>query len=248
MKKFLLPACLFFFFIYHSNAQNLTLSDEGGPIIANSIIVQSATPDSSRMVTFVNVTNSGSQAITVKCKKSVLSKMDSTDTSMCWAGGCYPPWVTVSPMSQQIDPGQTVTDFSGDYFSLHTDGLFRSGETVVRWVFFNTEDVNDSVSVTVKYTTYPLGVENKLALQGSLSAPYPNPAREKCTFTYSLPQESEGIFTIRNLVGSAVHSEVLGNSAGKIDPDLSSFADGIYFCSLVINGKSAITRKLVISH
>ncbi|MCK9424168.1 MAG: T9SS type A sorting domain-containing protein [Bacteroidales bacterium] len=247
MKKLLLFAYLLSVIAFYGYSQNLSLSNLAGPIAPNTIIIQPGTPDSTDMTTFIYVKNIGTRAINVFCKKSELSLMDSIQLTMCWANGCYPPSTTVSPNAQLIEPGQTIMDFSGHYS--RSDGKnLKSGESVVRWVFFTENDINDSASVTIKYTSFPLGVEETMANQGVLSNSIPNPANEKATFSYTIASGSDGSFVVRNLVGSTMQTISLQPSNGKITLATADLADGIYFCSLLVKGKVAVTKKMVVRH
>jgi hypothetical protein len=246
MKKLLLVVYLLSVAAFYGYSQSLTLSNLQGPVAANSTIVQTGTSDSLELLTYMYVKNTGASTLNVYCKKVHISDMDSTEVTMCWAGGCYPSFVNVSPNGQAITPGQTITDFVAHYASATGRG-FKSGESVVRWVFYDGANPNDSVSVIVKYTTYPSGLEDRTSRQGMLSAAYPNPADAAASFTYAVPAGSQGTIVIRNLVGTTVQSEQV-SGAGKMSISTLGLADGIYFCSLVLDGKSSLTRKLVVRH
>ncbi len=249
MKRLLLLAYLLPVVAFYAHSQSLSLSNNQGPVADNSTIIQAGTPDSAKLITYLYVKNVGTHAINVYSKKAEISVIDSIETTMCWAGACYGPTTNISPNYQPIDVGQTITDFVGDYTwaGLSQPG-FKSGESTVRWVFFNDADHNDSVSVTVKYTTYPLGVNDKAATQDLLSNAYPNPADATATFNYSVPSGSQGTIIIRNLVGSTVQTEQVSSGAGKITISSAFLSDGLYFCSLMLDGKISQTKKLVVRH
>lgn len=247
MKKLLLSFYLLSVVAFYGYSQSLSLSNPAGPIVANSIIIQAGTPDSSALITYLYVTNTSARTVNIYCKKSTLSLMDSTSIPWCFANACYGSDRTISNL-QIVEPGQTITDFHGDYSSTTMDGKFHSGESVVRWVFFAENDVNDSVSVTIKYTSYPLGIDETLAHQVALSGSIPNPANEKATFTYSIPSGSDGMMIIRNVVGSIVASEQVPSASGQVSVNTFNLSNGLYFCSLTVNGKMMVTRKMIVQH
>jgi len=226
-------------------AQSLELSNNQGVIPANAIIVQEGSPDSVELITYLLVKNIGSKTIDVLCKKSQLSMLDSTEITMCWAGSCYSPLTHISPNAQTITVGQTITDFVGHY-TQSAFQHFKPGESVVRWVFYDQSNVNDSMSVTVKYTTYPLGVDDAKAKLGVLSNAYPNPSIAHTSFSYAIPSDATGEIIIRNLLGSNVYSEQLQSSTGKVTITTENLSDGIYFYSLVIDGRVSQTKKLIV--
>ena len=228
-------------------AQSLELSNLNGIIPPNSIIIQAGTPDSGTLVTHLNVKNISNTGINVLCKKSLLSLLDSTMMLFCW-GICYDSSVHVSPNPQYIEAGHSFTEFVGDYIAMTASYYFHSGESVVRWVFFNQENVNDSVSVTVKYTTYPLGIAEVNNRQPDLSNAFPNPAGASASFNYSIPTGSTGVVIVRNVLGSTVLSEQLAGESGKFTINSFNLSEGIYFYSLMVDGKISQTKKLIVKH
>jgi len=247
MKKSVLFFYLFSFLAFYGYSQSLSLSNAAGPIEPNSTIIQAGTPDSTELVTYLNVINSGGRAARIVCKKSEIGLMEDTEVTFCFGGICYFYTTEVSDPSDPIEPGDSITDFSGHYNRSDWEPI-PSGESVVRWTFFVNGDENDSVSVTIKYTTYPLGIEKPIAFQGSLSSGYPNPANENVTFHYMAPTGLQGNLMIRNLVGSAVKDVMLPSSDGKITIPTADLPGGIYFCSLMVDGKVLATKKLMVSH
>ncbi len=248
MKRLILSALLFSVVALCGYSQSLSLSDSHGVIAPNSFVIQPGTPDSSTLVTYLNVTNTSANNIDVLVKKVELSLADSTEVTMCWAGGCTGAATYVSPESQPFTPGQVVTEFSGHYTAITSSYYFKAGESVVRWVFFDRSNVNDSVSITVKYTTFGVGMEEAIARQGLLSNIYPNPASGDANCTYSLPAGAQGTLVIRDLLGTAVQTMVLPATNGKATINAAGLNNGIYFCSLVVNGKISHTKKLIVKH
>jgi hypothetical protein len=248
MKRLLLSALLFSVFALYGYSQSLSLSDSHGPIAPNSFIVQAGTPDSSTLVTYLNVTNTSSNNIDVLVKKVELSLADSTEVTMCWAGGCTGAATYVSPAAQPFTPGQVVTEFSGHYTALTSSYYFNPGESVVRWVFFDRANANDSVSITVKYTSFGVGMAEAIGRQGVLSNIYPNPVSTEAWCTYSLPAGAQGTLVIRDLLGSSVQAMVLPASGGKATINGTGLNNGIYFCSLLVDGKISQTKKLIVKH
>jgi len=239
-----------FLFIYFASiitfigySQSLSLLDTlGNPLANNSNFTKSGTPSDDEMVALVYVKNNTQQPLSVKVKKVELSLVDGTINMFCW-GLCFAPQVYVSPDSIMID-GDSVnrTDFSGHYIPSSYKGV-----SVIRYVFFNTANTNDSVCVNISYSAFPLGISNA---QGSavLSNAYPNPANSNVSFNFNVTGSENNSIVIRNILGSVVSAMTLSGNSGKITIDTGDLAEGVYFCSLLINGESTITRKLIIKH
>ncbi len=228
-------------------AQSLELSDIHGIILPNSVIVQEGTPDSVKLITYLNVKNIGVKTINVICKKYQLTMLDSTEITMCWAGSCYSPEINVSPNAQPIEAGQTITDFIGHYNQQEFRPL-APGESVVSWVFFDSANVKDSISVTIKYTSYPLDIEDVIANRAALSNAYPNPAGVSASFDYSIEPGSTGSVIIRNILGSTVQSGQLISGSGKFTINTTNLKDGIYFYSLLVDSNIPQVKKLIVKH
>ncbi len=245
MKKLILPFVLLLA-TAAGFAQSLSLSNIHGPITANSIMIQPGTPDSVELITYLYVTNNSSASKDILCKKTELSLLGNVEVTMCWAGGCYSSTTFVSPNAQAIAPGETDLEFSGHYTQINFQPI-GTGESVIRWTFFDRVDPNDSVSVTVKYTTFPVGQEERTAARVSLSDLSPNPASGNVTAGYSLPAGSQGTLAVRNMLGTLVMELPLSGS-GKTTLSTTGLRDGIYFCTLTADGKAGQTRKLIVKH
>ena len=230
-------------------SQSIVLSNIHGVLEHNANLIQVGTHDSSELLTFFNVKNVSNHSISVFCKKVQVSMMDSTEIYMCWAGGCYQSTTFVSPNAAPIAGNETNFEFVGHYRWLGTSQFgFKSGESVLRWVFFVDGNANDSASVTIKYSTYPLGVEETNIPQYFLSNVYPNPADAFAGISYSFPKSSQGKIILRNLLGTTVQTQQLFSVAGRMTLNTANLSSGIYFCSLMVDGKITQTQKLIIKH
>jgi hypothetical protein len=163
-----------------------------------------------------------------------------TSNVFCW-GLCYSPEVFVSPDSILVDAGTTNTaDFSGHYIPTGVLGI-----STIRYVFFDINNLSDTVCVNINFSTYPESI-NELS-NVSLSNAYPNPANNAVSFSCSILQNSDAKLIIRNILGSVVKEVGIVNS-GKISMNTSELADGVYFYTFIVNGNSQGTKKLVIRH
>jgi len=248
MKKF----TIFFLFLIATTvygfSQSLQLSDHNGNTIQNnSEIIQIGSPDSIQLTSYFYVKNIGTKNLNVLCRKTELLMLDSTEITMCWAGACYSAKTFVSPNAQLINIGQTITDFVGHYYQI-AGKKFKSGESVLRWCFYDKSNPTDSVSVRVKYVSFPLGISETGSPQAILSNVYPNPASAQAGFSYELPAGTSGAVIILDMIGKPVYHENLNASKGKVVVNTMNFADGIYFCSLLVDGITVQTRKMIVKH
>jgi len=228
-------------------SQSLSLSNQFGQIVPNFTIIQAGTPDSNTLFTYFDVKNTSADAINVLCKKTELSLLDSTQTFICWANFCYVPSVFISYNAQTIGSGETYSGFKGIYAQMAYDN-FYIGESVVRWVFFDQENTNDSVSVTVRYQTFPVSIGGVKAGEGGILNIFPNPAAEKTGIYSSMSPASMGTILIQNMQGVAVRTQLFPPGTGNVIIDICNLCDGVYFCSLMIDGIRSQTKKLIVKH
>jgi hypothetical protein len=226
-------------------AQSLSLSNQNGPIVPNGIIVQPGTPDSVKFNTYINVTNTSGNVINVLCKKQELTMLDSTQTFICWANFCYAPSVIISANAQPVAAGETYSGFKGIYAHVSYNNI-TIGESVVRWVFLDMENPNDSVSVTVRYTTFPVGIGEEDTSDDQMFTMSPNPTAGAVFIGYPAHPASSGTILIQNMQGIVVHSQKFPPNANHASLDISHLKDGIYLCSLLIDGIRTHTKKLII--
>ena len=221
--------------------QSLTLSDSSGAVANNSAVFRTGHPEA-EVDCFFFVHNTTTHSIDVLVKKVELGLVTGSINTFCW-GLCFPPNVYVSPTSKTIAAGATdSSDFSGHYDPQGFSGISR-----IRYVFFNVADTTDSVCVNVSYSAFEVGIQN-LSLHNGLSNAYPNPANSTVNFEYSVTSGTTANLIIRNVLGLVVKDAVLKNSSGRLQVEISDIPDGVYFYSLNVDGKTVVTRKLVVRH
>lgn len=242
MKKILLSIlCLTLFTgIY---AQNFTLSYNNVNIAAGATLYFLGEPSVEIMEAHINITNNAEVAKYLNVKKVVLEgdTLPGTINSFCW-GLCYPDTTYCSAYPQSVQPGVTSDLFYGDYRPHNIPGI-----STVTYVFFDVENTNDSVSVTVKYNASPASVDDELAGLVKFSGPYPNPAIDMVSIDYSIPESVyKASIAVTNLLGSKVMEVNLINRSGKAQIPVFDLDNGIYFYSLIADSRSILTRKFMV--
>jgi len=241
MKKLILFVLLSVTTFYYGYSQSLSLADSTGPI-ANNGNVTSSGPDNAEITSYCFVHNNSANALTLLVKKVEISLVSGTENTFCW-GLCYPPGTYISPNPEVIGGLRTDSvDFSGHYTPHNLDGV-----SVIRYVFFDQSNPNDSVCFNVHYDSHPLGISNLIS-RNMLSSAYPNPANNTVTFNYSVNSLNSGSVIIRNLLGSEVKQSALPNAAGKLSIFIGDLPEGVYFYSLNVDGANLSTHKLIVKH
>ena len=77
---------------------------------------------------------------------------------------------------------------------------------------------------------------------------YPNPASDHIVIDYEIIYVKEAKLQIYNSIGSVVFSKELKDKQDKIKIPVADYKNGLYFCSLQIDGKLLNTRKIIVNH
>jgi len=240
MKRFLLALYLIGIVTYLGYAQNLTLSHSGVSVANNENVVFTGEPSTPVIEAHITVHNNGAAALNVMCKKTEISLVTGSVNTFCW-DNCYPPNVYVSLGALSIAAAGTNDQFIGEY-----QPATHAGQSIIRYTFYNQADLNDSVCFNALFNAYPLGIEQP-EMAASLSHPYPNPANLSATINYQAEGSGSACLMVRNVLGSTVEKIDI-NGSGQVSLNTSALAEGIYYCSLVVDGQIRATRKLIVSH
>jgi hypothetical protein len=99
------------------------------------------------------------------------------------------------------------------------------------------------INVTFKYSMDGIEDYNNAEM---FSNPYPMPARDVVNFDYNFASNVVGEVAIFNMMGQEVMRSEINGMQGKASINVSDLADGIYFYSLIIDGKTEKSNKLII--
>lgn len=77
---------------------------------------------------------------------------------------------------------------------------------------------------------------------------YPNPAKDYLTVEYDVLFVKEAKLQIYNSIGAVVYTKTLVEKKDNLRIPVSEYKNGLYFCSLQIDGKLLNTRKILINH
>ncbi|NTV84108.1 MAG: T9SS type A sorting domain-containing protein [Bacteroidales bacterium] len=245
MKKILLSLfCLTIFSAVFS--QSFSLQDTNGVAInAGATIQVLGEPTDDVITAKIHVKNNAGDAKDVKVKKVINegNVLPNTMNYFCW-GVCYGPDTYESPFAQNIAAGAVNDQFYGDY-----NPQAVPGKSTISYVFFDANNRNDSVAVTVEFYASPAFIADDLAKLVKFSDAYPNPAISKVNVDYAIPEYVRtATITITNMLGAEVRKVNLDEHNGTARIQVSELLNGIYFYSLVADDKIVLTRKFVVKH
>lgn len=187
------------------------------------------------------ITNVSSSTKDVLVERTVNNLTAGHISYFCWAQ-CYSPVVSLAPDTIQLAPGADTDLFRGD---IETNSI--SGFSFVTYCFFDANNVSDSVCVEYIYDA-TTGLADVNGSKNYISKAYPNPAIDNTNIYYSLARNTRSAqIKIFNMLGAEVKNYQLSDSKGTLKITVTGMKPGVYFYSLVADGKSTASGKFMIT-
>lgn len=115
--------------------------------------------------------------------------------------------------------------------------LISDGGVTEDGFYFDDLNINVIQDVSILET-----MKENLLIQAN-----PNPASTSVSLRYNLPRtEEQNFLVITNSMGQIILRDELANRSNAVNIDLSSFAEGVYYYSIVNGENSSVVQKLVI--
>ncbi len=187
----------------------------------------------------VENTNTADLSILINCDRSQL--VFGHQTYYCWAL-CYDTTICNSP-DALIVPGRTLLDNSFHSY-VYPNGI--AGTSTISYTFFDQNNPSDSISASIIFDVLTSGVDE--LSKGHLSAASPNPANAFTNINYTVPSLKDGRLVIYDMLGSVVKEVQLNHNQSTLLLSTTELSSGIYVYSLINDGKSVSTKKLVVAH
>jgi hypothetical protein len=222
----------------------LVLISLGNKIEAQNLVTQNATvhltgPADQLMTAYVTIQNNGSNAVYIKVARISQTLAPNHISYFCWTV-CYDPIIDVSPDSVLLTPGSSTSIFNGD-----VNPLGYPGSSTVTYAFFDAN--GDSAMVTFNYDFLPTGI-NELSVKPLLYGASPNPADAVTKISYNLNSSRDAKIVVCNMLGSTVKEIKLNDFQNSLTLSTAEFKQGIYFYTLIVDGKAVSSKKLIVAH
>ncbi len=211
MKKFLILSFLFALALFSANAKNLRIVEADYNI--------TLPPNSEEIKAHCIITNDGTDPITVGLKFEPIEIAEEHDVLFCFGFICYPPMKEpFEPISTIVlNPNQNSTN-NEFYVTFNPNGY--EGISRVKFIFFDTQNPEDSVHYDVVFNATTLTVQNT-----NESPEIHKISTENYLDLSSLLTENPIEIKIYSSAGKLLSSE--SKNLNLID--LSSFPNGVYF-------------------
>ena len=227
------------------SAQSVKLTHQGNPVGNNDTIYVSIGTDNLNVenVTALIIENIIDDVVSLKVAKHAISLLANAEVQICLPPSCYSAEVdtTVVPF---ILVGESSS--ADDDFSIHYNPKGNQGISLIYFTVFNIDNSNnDNTHFYIKYTSGTVGISDNKTTANNITA-YPNPAADKVTIKYSLSKNAPAKLVVKNLMGVTLYSVPLNTGSDKVSIDVSQYASGIYFYSLVVDEQVVSTKKLLV--
>lgn len=114
-------------------------------------------------------------------------------------------------------------------------------------VYLSDPNLKDTAFITVLYSC-ATGIAEEDVFGGTLSDAYPNPSDAGFLVNYSVRASGKAALLLYDLYGKKIREILLQGTDGSSFINTASLTDGVYFYSLIVNGRRATTRQLVVNH
>lgn len=188
------------------------------------------------------VINNSANDLNVYLEKHELSIVPGSTNNFCWGPQCYGPSTFVSPSPSLISAnGGVDVTFRGDY---QPNGF--PGASQIGYCFYDGNNTADSVCVIITFDATATGINN-LPAANNYATVYPSPANNMATLSYNF-KDTKGEFKVYDVLGNLVRTIIPKNQSGTLVLQVSDLKQGVYFVSMVSNGKSLANTKLIVKH
>lgn len=188
----------------------------------------------------MQIRNLASDSLHVVVEKEIIEDLDGTMNFFCW-GSCFSPDVFVSPRPVTVEANSVTNEGALSFHVMFDEGIF--GKVRMRYLAYSEENPEERVSIIVVFTKSGAGVADH-SYTMTMGKAYPNPASSQVHFDYSFDGRLSAV--VYNLLGQEVLRQDLNANAGQMTLSVADLQEGIYFCTMMVNGRACATEKFVV--
>lgn len=156
---------------------------------------------------------------------------------------CYAPSMSVTP-AVPFAAGDTK-DFSMHYQYENSFDDVVGQEQFIQYNLYE-EGSHEMFVITVTFKYSANGISDNSIVE-EFSNAYPTPAKDVVSFDYNFSSSANDAYVaIYSMTGQEVMRSAINDLQGKVSFNVSDLADGVYFYSLVVNGETVKSSKLVV--
>lgn len=242
MKKLILTLVMILSVTALSAQRYIVTEKESGNVVENGAsyyIYGDGSANYGELVLDLRVT--ANEDVNLTASVDVIQNVEGTYNSIC-LDQCYAPGITVTPVVS-FAAGDSK-DFAMHYMYENSIEEVLGQEQIMKY-YLHEEGSNGLFIINVTFK-YSLDGIDDYSRAGVFSNAYPMPARDVVNFDYNFASSVNAEIAIFNMMGQEVLRNEINGMSGKASINVSDLTDGIYFYSLIINGKTEKSNKLII--
>jgi hypothetical protein len=241
MKTKLLFTLLVLFASGQLFSQSLVLFYEGEQLEPNAEITKQGPVSEYEIIAYFDVQNTGSSTISAHCQRYEIDMVPGALSALCWGELCYAPTQNISIEPMTFQPNETLLEvFSGHYYPNGNAGI-----STIAFTFFDMDNPNDSVHVTILFDAMITGINDRDRADDIRV--YPNPASDYLEVELNREKADENItIQLVNANGAVVRELIAGSQRNRINT--SELAEGLYMYRALSNGELIASEKVIIKH
>lgn len=246
MKKLLLSLTMVLA-MFAASAQNITVTEkETGNVVENGA-TYIVFGDGSELwgeiggemqIEFNVIANENMRVVARKTPNNPI--VEGTSTWLCF-GQCLAPSTGVQETNPEEMTAGNPMLFSGHYMA-DDYTMVLGQEQSVTFELWNAANPDEKFVINVIFK-YSLEDVEEIASQNTISA-YPTPATDVINFDYNV--DGNAMVVIYNMMGQEVMRNEIAGQNGTLSMNVSDLSSGVYFYSLVINGRTEKSSKIVV--
>ena len=194
-------------------------------------------------VYYFDIYNLSGQDLGIMFQRTNIEVVSGAISTFCIGGSCLIG--DESHFPEEIAAGDSLTFASDGDAAFHIQYNPNGNYGVTHHKFLLYDETDNSIK-----TEFYIKINNTDGIKEqesqTLFTAYPNPASNRVTVEYKLDIiPSQAQIVIRNIAGVQVFSAP-ADASGKIIISLDQFSSGIYFYALEVDGRTMVTKKLIV--
>lgn len=167
----------------------------------------------------------------------------SQDIKVCIGDQCFDPRKDLAKIKLTLGPGEVFTDLyiEFDFGITETKGTFDLH-------FTNTSNLRDVFIIEGVYEVFSPNENDEVNHKDiSFGSVYPNPSNRIAQIDYQIKNPNANIkLVINSFIGNPIEEIPLSPQQRTLFINVSDFNPGVYFYTLIVDGKNIVTKKLVV--
>ena len=201
----------------------------------------------SETVEFVDIANLSANDIDLMIERTVFSILPDAVNTFCF-GTCTLPDEDRLKFTAILPANDTLRKGDDTYFETDYDTKGKGGVSIIKFTFYDVNNPSDFAVVIFKFISETVGICNPNHDIVSTFEAYPNPTNSNVTIKHNFTNTNveNAQIVLSSLTGAIIETIAVSPFENETTLDISRLSQGIYFYSLQANGKTSVTKKLVV--